>query len=71
MYQILLFFFNNQSFNSAEEDSILEVNDQQHKRNLVCRIGVIYSLNHVRLFLVTCTVAHQVPLSMGFSRQEC
>ena len=27
-------------------------------------------LNHVRLFVTPWTVAHQAPLSMGFSRQE-
>ena len=27
--------------------------------------------SHVRLFATLCTVAHQAPLSMGFSRQEC
>ena len=28
-------------------------------------------LSHVQLFAIPWTVAHQVPLSMGFSRQEC
>ena len=28
------------------------------------------SLSRVRLFAIPCTVAHQAPLSMGFSRQE-
>ena len=28
-------------------------------------------LSHVRLFATPWTVAHQAPLSMGFSRQEC
>ena len=27
-------------------------------------------LNHVQLFVIQWTVAHQAPLSMGFSRQE-
>ena len=27
-------------------------------------------LSRVRLFVTTCTIAHQAPLSMGFSRQE-
>ena len=27
-------------------------------------------LNHVRLFVTPCTVAHQAPLSMGFPRKE-
>ena len=26
--------------------------------------------NHARLFATLCTLAHQAPLSMGFSRQE-
>ena len=29
------------------------------------------SLSHVQLFATPWTVAHQAPLSMGFSRQEC
>ena len=29
------------------------------------------SFNHVRLFATLWTIAHQAPLSMGFSRQEC
>ena len=30
----------------------------------------VKSLSHVRLFVTPWTVAHQAPLSMGFSRQE-
>ena len=30
----------------------------------------VCALNHVRLFTTPWTAAHQVPLSMGFSRQE-
>ena len=30
----------------------------------------VKSLSHVRLFVTLWTVAHQAPLSMGFSRQE-
>ena len=30
-----------------------------------------WSLNHVQLCVNPWTVAHQAPLSMGFSRQEC
>ena len=29
------------------------------------------SLSHIRLFATLWTIAHQAPLSMGFSRQEC
>ena len=28
------------------------------------------SLSHVRLFVIPGTIAHQAPLTMGFSRQE-
>ena len=35
----------------------------------VC-VCVYWSLSHVQLFATPCTVAHQVPLSMEFSRQE-
>ena len=31
---------------------------------------VVYSLSHIQLFATPWTVAHQAPLSMGFSRQE-
>ena len=33
-------------------------------------IGIVKSLSHVQLFVTPWTVAHQAPLSMGFSRQE-
>ena len=52
----------------------------QHKHHLAspsyfihnCFLDVAYLfvLSCVRLFVVTWTVAHQDPLSMGFSRQE-
>ena len=32
--------------------------------------GIAYLLSHVQLFVTPWTVAHQVPLSMGFSKQE-
>ena len=31
---------------------------------------VLSSFSHVRLFVTLCTIAHQPPLSIGFSRQE-
>ena len=34
------------------------------------RARVLSHLSHVRLFATLWTVAHQAPLSMGFSRQE-
>ena len=33
-------------------------------------VGCTSSLSHVQLFATLWTVAHQTPLSMGFSRQE-
>ena len=33
----------------------------------VCRLG---DFSHVRLFVIPWAIAHQPPLSMGFSRQE-
>ena len=32
---------------------------------------VLTHFSHVQLFVTLWTVAHQAPLSMGFSRQEC
>ena len=32
---------------------------------------ILTCFSHVRLFVTLWTVAHQAPLSMGFSRQEC
>ena len=37
--------------------------------NFMC-VCVCYSLSHVWLFVTPWIVAHQTPLSMGFSRQE-
>ena len=31
---------------------------------------ILSCFSHIRLFMTLCTVAHQAPLSMGFSRQE-
>ena len=49
-----------------------------HQRQLLLNPGNLYlgpvcmlsRLSHVRLFSTLWTVAHQTPLSMGFSRQE-
>ena len=38
--------------------------------NLLCKSIIVQSLNHVQLFATPWTVACQVPLSTGFSRQE-
>jgi len=40
-------------------------------RKIPWRKVKVKSLSHVRLFATPWTVAYQVPLSMGFSRQEC
>ena len=37
---------------------------------VLCCIHTVRSLSHVQLFVTLWTVAHQAPLSMGFSRQE-
>ena len=34
------------------------------------RVWVLSHLIHVQLFVILWTIAHQAPLSMGFSRQE-
>ena len=39
-------------------------------RHRSCRVSC-KSLSHVRLLATPWTVAHQAPISMGFSRQEC
>ena len=31
---------------------------------------ILSCFSHIQLFMTLCTVAHQAPLSMGFSRQE-
>ena len=36
----------------------------------VCACMCYWLLSHVRLFATPWTIAHQAPLSMGFSRQE-
>ena len=41
-----------------------------HCETRVGFLRVCESLSHVRLFATLWTVAHQAPLSMGFSRQE-
>ena len=35
------------------------------------KIFCVQLLSHVLLFVAPWTVAHQAPLSVGFSRQEC
>ena len=54
------------------------IHNTKFKNNLSQSLKYIYwiylpssqSLSHVQLFAVLWTVAHQAPLSMGFSRQE-
>ena len=41
-----------------------------HMRARECVCGCVQLLSHIRLFATLWTVAHQAPLSMGFSRQE-
>ena len=42
----------------------------EHLDLLIAMKVKVKSLSHVRLFATLWTVAHQAPLSMGFSRQE-
>ena len=42
----------------------------ERQKAFVCACVCAESLSHVQLFLTPWTVAHQAPLSMGFSRQE-
>ena len=37
---------------------------------MLCILCMLSHFSHVRLFATPCTVTHQTPLSMGFSRQE-
>ena len=43
---------------------------QTNTRRSSVYCAVLIRFSHVRLFVTLWTVAHQVPLSMGFSRQE-
>ena len=49
-------------------DSILKIRDITDK-DLSHKVKV-KSLSCVQLFVIPCTVAHQAPLTMGFSKQE-
>ena len=40
-------------------------------RHNSCVCMLSHSVSHVQLFVTPWTVAHQAPLSMGFSKQEC
>ena len=47
----------------------VSVKDKVRERNVcAAEVCVLKSLGHVRLFVTLWTVAHQAPLSMGFSR---
>ena len=47
-----------------------DINKGNNYKMVILRLFVLHLLNHVRLFAVLLTVAPQVPLSMGFPRQE-
>ena len=55
-------------FFTAEPPGKTEVTLCKHAKSLQIRSD--QSLSRVRLFVTPWTVAHQAPLSMGFSRQE-
>ena len=40
------------------------------KKNNLLFCALLSGFSHVRLFVTLCIVARQLPLSMGFSRQE-
>ena len=46
------------------------MDEPQKQRVCVCVCVRAHMLSHVQLFAIPWTVAHQVPLFMGFSRQE-
>ena len=50
----------------GEEGGQYSVTPNEYSISFVCA----QSLSHVQLFVTPRTVAHQAPLSMGFSRQE-
>ena len=53
--------------------SKVDQSDSQNRRGHCwswCSLVRAKSLSHIRLFVTPWTVAHQAPLSMGFSRQE-
>jgi len=39
--------------------------------NPVCVCARTHTLNHIQVFTTPWTIAHQAPLPVGFSRQEC
>ena len=41
------------------------------KQNMIFCFCLQSCLSHAQLFVTLWTIAHQAPLSMGFSRQEC
>ena len=51
-------------------DLFSEENVEDSDHLLHCLVFVVQSLSYIRLFVTPRTVACQVPLSMGFSRQE-
>ena len=55
------------------EEQMNRARSKQKPRRCVCKYpwaAVVESLSCVQLFVTPWTVAHQAPLSMGFSRQE-
>ena len=42
----------------------------QNREDIYIYICMLSHFSHVRLFVTVWTVAHQVPLSIGFSKQE-
>ena len=43
---------------------------EKHQYSMLLLLLLLSHISHVRLFATPWTVAHQAPLSLGFSRQE-
>ena len=61
-------YLHESSRSTALEDSRVET--RKSKCVCVCVCVCVCELSRARLFMTLWTVAHQAPLSMGFSRQE-
>ena len=63
-------FFKSRGFMRYISEPLSSHLESRDNKACPCRMVVVELLNHVQLFTTLWTVAHQAPLSMGFSRQE-
>ena len=56
---------------TSESLNIFHQEFRKRTKDITFACTCAQSLNRVRLFVTPGTAAHQAPLSMGFSRQEC